>query len=455
MRHLAAFGALIALLLPRAGLAEPAKNPRELLERVRAVANEQRALDKKRLREFRAARDEQRSLLRKAKARLAQLERRSRALEREFSGNEKKIIELEEDLRIKQGTRGEMFGVARQVAGDTQAQLRESLISAQHPNRAEALVEFAKAKDVPSIDQLQKLWLLMQEEMTWSRDVVRFDADVVGLDGRTGERSVVRVGPFVAASDGKFLTWNAADQILAELGRQPAGTYTSAVAQLDSSKEGFLAVPVDPSRGTILSLLVETPSFAERISFGGVIGYVVIGLGIAAFLFGLLKLLLLVLAKVKVSGQLKSSTLSENNPLGRVLTLAKAGRGLNVEAFEARLEEGVLRENAKLEGGIWVVKVVQVAAPLLGLLGTVTGMINTFQAITLFGTGDPKMMASGISEALVTTMLGLMTAIPLVLLTSLLSNLSRGIADVLDEQAAGLVAERIESQEGSGVSDPS
>lgn len=439
------------VLLSATAFAEPAKDVDELLQRVRAVANEQSALDKKRMAEFRSARDEQKNLLKKAEARLRELEKRSRDLEKEFAFNEKKVAELQEDLRIKQGTRGEMFGVARQVAGDTQAQLRESLISAQHPDRAKELSAFATAKDVPSIDQLQKLWLLMQEEMTWSREVTQFEAPVVVADGQTETKKVVRVGTFVAAADGRFLTWNPGDAVLVELGRQPPGSYTNAIADLRSGGEGFMSIPVDPSRGTILSLLVETPSFAERISFGGAIGYIVLGLGAAAFLFGILKLLLLMVAKAKVSSQLKNKTPSPKNPLGRVLGLARGSGEMDVEAFEARLEEGVLRESSRLESGIWVVKVVQVAAPLLGLLGTVTGMINTFQAITLFGTGDPRLMAGGISEALVTTMLGLMVAIPLVLLTSLLNNLSKGITDVLDEQAAGLVAERIESEEKAGA----
>ena len=168
-----------------------------------------------------------------------------------------------------------------------------------------------------------------------------------------------------------------------------------------------------------------------------------VGLGIAAFLFGIVKLIQLILARAKVGAQLRSSEIKTNNPLGRLLALSRGGAGLDTETFEARLDEGVIRESARLESGIWIVRVIAVAAPLMGLLGTVTGMINTFQAITLFGTGDPKLMAGGISEALVTTMLGLMTAIPLVLLGNLLGNMCQRIIDVLDEQAAGMVADRL------------
>ena len=133
------------------------------------------------------------------------------------------------------------------------------------------------------------------------------------------------------------------------------------------------------------------------------------------------------------------------NPLGRVLNVYASNRSVDHETLELKLDEVILRESARLERFLWLVKTVSVVAPLLGLLGTVTGMIQTFQAITLFGAGDPKMMAGGISEALVTTMLGLMTAIPLVLLHATLANSTRRINDVLEEQGAGFVAMQSEN----------
>lgn len=438
------FGLALSLSLsPVAAQAEPAKSVEALLKRVKQVVGEQESTDDKRMNQFRADRNEQRRLLAEQKRRLADLEKRSRQLEAQFEKNEKQVEELDAELKDKQGTRGELFGVARQVAGDVRALLLESLVSAEHPGRAEELDELAEAEDVPSIDQLQQLWLAMQEEIVWSGQVSRFQADVVELDGQTVASEVVRMGPFTAGSKGKFVVWTSADQVLVELGRQPGERYMGALSDVSSSFDGFQVAPMDPSRGSILSLLVETPTFLERLSYGGAIGYIVIGLGIAAFLFGIVKLIQLILARAKVGAQLRSSEIKTNNPLGRLLALSRGGAGLDTETFEARLDEGVIRESARLESGIWIVRVIAVAAPLMGLLGTVTGMINTFQAITLFGTGDPKLMAGGISEALVTTMLGLMTAIPLVLLGNLLGNMCQRIIDVLDEQAAGMVADRL------------
>ena len=106
-------------------------------------------------------------------------------------------------------------------------------------------------------------------------------------------------------------------------------------------------------------------------------------------------------------------------------------------------KEGIevfLVERASIDTGIWLVRLISVVAPLLGLFGTITGMINTFQAITLFGTGDPKTMANGISEALVTTMLGLMTAIPATFMAAIMANYAKNILTVLEEQSTGMIA---------------
>jgi biopolymer transport protein ExbB len=137
-----------------------------------------------------------------------------------------------------------------------------------------------------------------------------------------------------------------------------------------------------------------------------------------------------------------------DNPLGRVLRVYEENQSADVEKLGLKLDEAILKETPALERGIMLLKVLSVVAPLLGLLGTVTGMIKTFQAITLFGTGDPKLMAGGISEALVTTVLGLVTAIPLLLLHSVVSTRSKNLVQVLDEQSVGLVAERAEGHRG-------
>ena len=234
------------------------------------------------------------------------------------------------------------------------------------------------------------------------------------------------------------------------LNRQPPGRYLSTARELEASSDGMVRFAVDPSRGAILGLLIEAPSVEERVALGGAIGYIVLGLGAFALLIGLIRLVGLSLASLKIQGQLKSTTAKGDNAVGRMLQVYENNKTIPAEDLERKLDEVIVRESASFDRFLWIVKVIAVAAPLMGLLGTVTGMIRTFQAITLFGTGDPKLMAGGISEALVTTMLGLVVAIPLVLFHAVLSNLSKRMVDIIEEQAAGVVARRAESEQGNG-----
>jgi biopolymer transport protein ExbB len=320
-----------------------------------------------------------------------------------------------------------------------------SLVSAQIPGREDFLEELGKNKSLPSIESLEKLWYVLHQEMTELGRVVRFPATVINIDGEQNQREVTRVGAFNAVSDGNYLIYE--ERKLQELPKQPAGTYLDTVATFEASTGPMATLAVDPSRGSILKVLIQTPGFVERIKFGGKVGYTIIVLGLMAGLLAIIRWVIVGLTGRKVASQKKSDTVSEKNPLGRVLGIYEANRTTDVETLELKLDEAIMRESASLDKMLWAVKVVSVVAPLMGLLGTVTGMIRTFQAITLFGTGDPKMMASGISEALVTTMLGLYVAIPLVLLHALVSNTAKGVVEILEEQAAGLIARRAEQRD--------
>ena len=201
---------------------------------------------------------------------------------------------------------------------------------------------------------------------------------------------------------------------------------------------------IDPSMGQLLGLLVETPSVRERVDQGGVIGYIILGILVVGSALGGLKWFSLVGAAGAINGQIRSKKAKKGNPLGRIMLAYEANQGADVETMSLKLDEAVLKELKPLESWLNTVRVLAAVAPLLGLLGTVTGMIKTFQQITLFGTGDPKIMAGGISEALVTTMLGLISAIPLLLIHSFAATTARRVGQVLEEQAAGLIAEHAE-----------
>ena len=426
-------------------LAPEAKSLDELLGLVEKGFREERAANQAREERFRGAKDQQGQLLADAKAQQARAEGLSLRLETVFQQNELDLAEREATLADRLGTLGELFGVVRQVAGDTRGNFQGSLTSAQLSSDRDAfLEELGKKKELPQIAALERLWYEMSREMTEQGRVVRFEAPVLAVEGGEVRREVIRAGVFTALADGEYLLWDPEIQKLRELNRQPPPQYVSTVSPFEEAQSGMQLLAVDPSRGSLLAVLIDTRGLIERIPEGGVVGYTIIVLGAFAALLALIRMALVSNTSRKVGAQQKSSAPDESNPLGRVLSVYDANRETNPETLELKLEEAVMRESSKLERFIWLVKVVSVVAPLLGLLGTVTGMIRTFQSITLFGAGDPRMMAGGISEALVTTMLGLFVAIPLVILHAALASNTKRIVDILEEQSAGLIARQSE-----------
>ncbi len=420
----------------------------ELLERVQNNWRKEKSDNRKREAVFAAAKKDQAKSLADAKAHRKAEEKRSSELESLFEKNELALAEQEDLLADRLGNLGELFGVVRQVAGDTQGQVESSIISAQLPGREEFLSKLGQSRALPDIEDLEKLYATLLQEMIESGKVTRFRTSVVAVNGQESEREVVRVGAFNAVSEGEYLVWSTETGKLAELGRQPAAKYHSTASDLQEATSGIVPFALDPARGAILQVLIKTPSFVERLQYGGVVGYTIIGLGTLTFLIGLSRMIALMIVSMRVKAQRKNPGTIGKNPLGRVLSVYQDNRVSDIETLELKMEEAILQETSKLERFLWMIKVVSAVAPLMGLLGTVTGMIRTFQIITLFGTGDPKLMAGGISEALVTTMLGLLAAIPLVLLHSWLASISKTVIDILEEQGTGLVAECAEANEG-------
>jgi len=442
----AAITGLMLVALPALGAdqAPKAKSLDELLRQVKSGWRSERADIKKREEDFKRAKQSQAQKLEQARAERIREEQRSERMEEQFELNEDVISELEDDLRKQLGTLGELFGVVRQVAGDTRGHVDNSLVSSQIPGRAPFLEELGQSRTLPSIEKLEKLWYILLQQMTESGKVVRFKATVIDADGQETARDVVRVGVFNAISDGKYLRWLPEVGKLSELSRQPPARYLSTVSKFTAATSGLNRFALDPSRGSILAMVIETPSRRERIAQGGPIGMTIIGIGLLAGVVALMRLAIIFVVGHKVKAQQRSDQASEGNPLGRVLGIYEENRNADIETLELKLDEAILRESAKLDRFLWAIKVVSAVAPLMGLLGTVTGMIRVFTTITLVGTGDPKMMASGISEALVTTMLGLLVAIPLVLIHAFVMSRKKEIVEVLQEQSTGLVARRAE-----------
>ena len=423
---------------------EPAATVLELIALVRTEAREGSTMNRERVEQFRQARDERQRMLEEVSRELAAENRRSTQLNRLFEQNEADLSELEGRLEIRVGNFGELFGVVRDVAGDTVAVVRTSLVSAQYPDRADLAREMAEAKELPGLEDLRGLQLMLLEEMAQSGQVVRFSAGLTDPAGRPTQGEVVRVGTFNLVHDGKFLTRDSETAALQILPRQPAGRYVSMAEDLGEATSGIVEMAVDPSRGQLLGLLIQAPDLVERIQQGGYVGYTIIGMGFIGLLIALWRLVVLQGAGRRIRAQLRSSQANKDNALGRILTVYEEHRSGNLDALALKLDEAIMREAPALERYQGILKVFAAVAPLLGLLGTVVGMIITFQQLTLFGTGDPKLMAGGISQALITTVLGLIVAIPLVLLHSVVSSSSQGLVEILEEQSAGLIARKAE-----------
>lgn len=421
-----------------------------LLKQVKQAKAEEARLNKQREAEFLKDKNRQSQLLAAAKKKLVAEKARGESLKQQFDENEQKLAEAEETLERRQGNLGELFGVVRQVAGDVAGILEASLVSAQYPERSKELVRMSNEKQLPSIPGLEELWFQMQHEMTESGKVVKYMDAVVSVDGTENQQEVVRVGVFNTVSSGKFLRYLTETDQLIILPRQPAARFLRMAEGLQNAGSGMVPMAVDPSRGAILNLLVQVPDLKERIAQGKEVGYIIIGLAAFGFLLAFYRMFALGLTSVKVRSQLKNAhNPKKTNPLGRVLLSWFDNKDTDLETLERKVDEAVIREVPKLQRGLSILKILAVIAPLLGLLGTVTGMIQTFQSITLFGTGDPKLMAGGISQALITTVLGLSAAIPLTFLHALVSTRSKALVQVLEEQSAGIIARHAEKLHSS------
>ncbi len=449
-----ASGLLLAITLASPVQAAIAISLEELLQQVKTGRVNDAAENQARIDRFRAARAEQTKLLAAEKAEQKRQEDASARMEAEFEVNDARIITLEQQFQERLGGLKELFGVLQQASGDARGVFESSITQVQFPERTDFLLGFAqkmgKSNRLASIEEIERLWFELQNEMTESGKVVTFTTTVVNSSGEENEQEVTRIGSFNVVSNDKYLEYFPETQRLVELQRQPASRYTNRIAALTSATSGQMPIAVDPTRGQLLGLLVQSPSLMERVAQGKTVGYVIIALGIVGVLIALWRVLVLSSVGAKVSRQIKNiNEPNTNNPLGRVLKTAQSNSNLDIETMELKLGEAILRETPRLNSMLPLLKIISVVAPLLGLLGTVTGMIVTFQAITLYGAGDPKLMAGGISTALVTTVRGLVVAIPTVFLHTLVSSRARRLTQVLQEEAAGMLAERAEEKQSA------
>jgi len=413
----------------------------KLLQQVKADRISEAKLDKQREAEFIAARADKQALLNKAKAELKAQQVRNDRLTKEYAANEITLANKETELDNAKGTLGEMFGVSRSAAADAYGMISTSIVSAQYPGRGEALNRIANSKEIPSLPDLEELWFALQTEMTESGKVAQFQTEVTNLDGTKTQETVTRIGTFNLVSSNGYLTYNDELAQVQPLAKQPAGYISGTASDFFTSSAGFTPVYLDPSRGAILALETRKRTLMEFYHQGAEVGYGITVLLIIGLLIALERMLVLTAVGSKIKAQTKNMDKpNSNNPLGRLLKVYQENKDADAETLELKLDEQILRETPTVDRGINIIKMFAAIAPLMGLLGTVIGMIMTFQTITLFGTGDPKIMAGNISLALVTTALGLIAALPLILVHSVVAGKAKAVLHKLDEQAAGLIA---------------
>ena len=387
-------------------------------------------------------------MLNRAQRELKAEQDRGDRLAKQYADNEVTLSEKSKELDLATGTLGEMFGVVRQASSEAFGRISTSIVSAEFPGRDVFLARMSEdSKGLPNIRELEDLWFALQTEMTESGRVSKFKANVISLDGGSAEQEIVRVGTFNLIGEQGYLIYDDANDQVVPLGRQPDSHMVSSAQDLRDANSGFIPVFIDPSRGSILGLLKQKATMMERYHAGGVVGYIITVMLAIGLLIGLYKVITLTLISGKMRAQLNNiDSPSDANPLGRILKVYQANKTADTENLELKLDEAILRELPSIDSGINIIKIFAAIAPLLGLLGTVLGMIATFQQITLFGTGDPRIMAGSISMALVTTAQGIIAALPLILTHSIVASRSKSIVHILDEQTAGIIATHAESE---------
>ncbi|EKG0009736.1 MotA/TolQ/ExbB proton channel family protein [Vibrio cholerae] len=378
------------------------------------------------------------------------LQKEADQLSSQFSDNENTLARLEETLRLETGSLGEMFGVVRQNAKELQSELDQSVTGVELRAHQQSIDDVVAAKTLPSMAQLRGLWQAMSEEIRASGQVQTTEIQWLNGQGETQTVPALRLGSLGLISEQGYVKWDNARQQALSYQQLPSDfpTFSHIRTLVDGD---VVTMKVDPSRGVLLEQLALTPTFSQRLQAGGVIGNVILVLLGVGLIIALYRGAILATLRQKIKAQLKNPEQPGNNPLGRILAVYNKEQQRSVEALELRLLEAVVDEQNHLETGLSMLKLLAALAPMLGLLGTVTGMIETFQVITQFGNGDPKVMAGGISMALVTTVEGLIAAIPLLLAHNILSAQAEAIRNILEKQGIGLVAQQAERDCGAAV----
>lgn len=412
-----------------------------LYKDIKNSSNKELQDEQKRVEQFLKDKNEQQKILNQTKAQLKTAEQETQQLKKLIEANEKILTQKETELNEKAGDIGQMFGSLRQTSSDFLTVFNDSFTIAQYPNVKEIFQNYSNSSKLPNTNELTLFWKSMLEEIVHSGEVATFNTSIIKQNGEKENVDVTRIGQFAAFSDGKYLDYANDLNSLVELQTQPDSSIQSNAQDFEQSHNEIMNIMIDPTRGTLLSMLGNSPTMVDRINQGGIVGYIILLLGGLGIIFAIYKMIILNITHKKINAQIKNlSNPNTNNSLGKIAKVFYENVNKSINELEIKIAEAILKESNSVKKGQSFVKLLAAVTPLLGLLGTVTGMIATFQAITLFGTGDPKLMAGGISTALITTVLGLVTAIPLLFAYTYISSKSDAITSILEEQSVGMLA---------------
>ena len=381
------------------------------------------------------------------------LENKHKALVKQYEDLLALQTKMEADLIEEQKDVEEVEGTLRSGAKQAESMIRDNPITAEIPGRVEIIEDLRDPDKVPGLEGIRALIDVYFDELEATRAITKRTGKFTAPDGTNATGEILRAGMFTTyfrEPDGEvgFLRPSPDGIRLIGVSGDVPGAALKKIRNYFNGKSNIL--PFDPSRGGAFASYTKKTDLADKMEDGGIIMYVIAAVGFFAILIMIERIFVLYRTKANTdkiteqitglaeNGDWKQAgiTCEENSrvPTCRMIKSALGIVGATQEVLENTLQEGILRETPRLERFLPTLGVLATIAPLLGLLGTVTGMINTFQVITAQGAGDANAMASGISEALLTTWFGLTVAIPLILIHHLLSRRVDKIVGDMEEK---------------------
>lgn len=395
---------------------------------------------------------------------IADLEDKNKRLDEDIAASETHLLKLaeeEEKLRAAlletEAVNKELSGFVKGFAKDLDAFLDQSPQSALEPDKGAFVKPIVSQTRFPSMDDIRLMVDALFDEIGFSGAVRVADTPIVDRKGGETSADVLLLGNFTAVytveKETGFLLYSDQSHRLFALSKLPK-------SRIAKQNQAYMAgdtdgVYLDISRGGALRQMTHELSLIEQIPKGGPIVWPILGILAVAILIILERVIFLYGRSIDEerfthdlclhlsNGETDQCFLMcEKNRGKSIPRIMKAGmdcREMDRVDMENALQESILSEIPKLERFLSTLGMLAAISPLLGLLGTVTGMINTFHVITYYGTGDPRMMSGGISEALVTTMLGLTVAIPIMLSHTLISRKVENMIGKMEEKAVAFV----------------